>query len=77
MSELLRLANKLVDETENSIIRGKDIENIYNFADDTIEVIKGYQDLIRRMIDTYEGDFSLFPIVDEARASIPQEQSNE
>ena len=53
MSELLRKANELVEETEDSISSGS-IDNIYNFADKTVDVIKGYQRMIEAAISLME-----------------------
>lgn len=87
MNELLRMANELMT-LERDRQGGWPCHGEYPcmYTDDVITVIKGYQDLIRRMADMLEACSSyghglwcqkLDALVYEAWGAIPQEQSNE
>ena len=85
MNDLLRLANELLEE-RHSGYRQKGwpcIERSHcPYTDDVCIVIQGYQELIRRMVDALDArdagqpkaTIGILPILDDARASIPDSQ---
>lgn len=85
MSELLDLANDLMAAREWAP-NGGDWEPFtgpYEYADYALAVIQGYQDLLRRIVETFDdrepgkyGDLvgMLLCLVDEARESIPEKE---
>lgn len=84
MNELLRMANELVGWRKEHIPGEWETCPDIEYADQALSVIKGYQELLRQIIDAFDdrepwnhgilvGKLSV--LMDEIRASIPKEKT--
>jgi len=80
MSELLDLANEVKEDVQYIIKEGLSDAEPWSSEFKAYTVIQGYQELLQKIVDIYDGPWSskyidelLRPLIDEARAAIPVE----